>query len=165
MVRQCFRGTDLPEQMARLSHYTRIDATPLTTRESVLEGGYSLYDIKDLQQITDREEVEVHHYGMSLTPEAILYALAQHNLVFGLSATVDIPRQVHNFDLDWLRQKGILIVVDEEDRALVRQLNQEKAEARGNSVHLEVLQGLDLTDQHQQQLEQFVQAVSTEEDF
>jgi len=75
MVRQCFRGTDFSQQMARLSHYVRIDKKPLTTRESLLEGGYSLYDIKDLQQITDREEVEVHHYGMSLTPEAILYAV------------------------------------------------------------------------------------------
>jgi len=165
MMRQCFRGTDFPQEMARLSSYARIDDAAFTTRESLLEGGYSLYDIKDLQQITDREEVEVHHYGMSLTPEAVLYTLAQHNLVFGLSATADIPRQVHNFDLDWLRQKNILIEVDEEDKAIVQELNQRKAAIRKNSIHLDVLQGLDLTDSYQYQLDQFVQAVSTEEDF
>jgi hypothetical protein len=165
MVRQCFRGTDFPEQMARLSHYARIDETPLTTRASLLEGGYSLYDIKDLQQITDREEVEVRHYGMSLTPEAILYTLAQHNLVFGLSATIDIPRQVHNFDLDWLEQKQVLIKTDDEDRAIVRQLNLAKADARKNHIHLDVLHGLDPADSYQQRLDQFLQSVSTEEDF
>ncbi|WP_201374050.1 hypothetical protein [Ktedonobacter robiniae] len=151
--------------MARLSNYARLNETPLTTRASFLEGGYSLYDIKDLQQVTDREEVEVRHYGMYLTPEAILYMLAKQHLVFGLSATVDIVRQVHNFDLDWLREKRILLEVDEEEKAIVHALNQEKAKIRANQVHLNVVQSLDLSDPYQAQLDQLLQAVSTDEDF
>ncbi len=97
MIRHCFQDTVFPEQMALISQFSRSEHEQRTQLGALLDSGYSLYDIEDLQQRTDRAEVEVRHYGMYLTPEMILRALSEHNLVFGLSATADIARHVHNF--------------------------------------------------------------------
>lgn len=98
IMRHCFQDTIYPEEMERVTQYIvphqQEDGTDLG---ALLERGYSLYDMHDPQQITDAEEVEIHHYGMHVTPEVILRSLARHNLVFGLSATADIPVQSHIF--------------------------------------------------------------------
>lgn len=166
MLRHCFQDTQFPEQMAQISQYPRPAHAQRTQLGELLETGYSLYDIEELQQRTDRDEVEVRHYSMYLTPEMILATLARHNLVFGLSATADIPRCVHNFSLDWLDQQEInCIPLDDVDRQIIHTLNEAKAAARGNQIRVVALTDLNATDPYQQNLDRFLTGVATDEDF
>jgi hypothetical protein len=169
LVRHCFQDTVFPEELALISQfsYPRQRSKRQTPLDALLETGYSLYDIHDLQQKTDEEEVEVRHYGMLTTPETILESLAQHNLVFGLSATADIQRYVHHFNLNWLKQRLAQnwISVDDDDHALIQNLNQQKAAIRNNKVDLVVLDGLSPDDEYQQRLHQLILAVEKDEDF
>lgn len=166
LLRHCFKDTTFAEELGHISQFSRSRRQEHPTQLSaLLEIGYSLYDIHDLQQRTDQEEVEVRHYGMHLTPERILCSLAQHNLVFGLSATADIPRHVHHFNLDWLHQQVNSIPLDDADRVLIRTLNNDKAAKRANRVEIALLEGLDGSDDYQRKLDQFLSAVATDEDF
>jgi hypothetical protein len=166
LLRHCFQDTTFAEELTHISQFSRSRRQEHPTQLSaLLEIGYSLYDIHDLHQRTDQEEVEVRHYGMHLTPERILSSLAQHNLVFGLSATADISRHVHHFNLDWLHQQTNSIPLDEADRALIRTLNRDKAAKRANRVEIALLEGLDASDDYQRKLDQFLSAVATDEDF
>lgn len=165
MLRHCFQDTVFPEQMALISQFSRAGHLQRTQLGTLLDTGYSLFDIDDLQQRTDRAEVDVQHYGMYLTPEMILRSLAQHNLVFGLSATADIPRHVHHFNLEWLGQQVKVIPVDDEDKKIIHQLNQEKAAQRNNHISIAVLGDLDPEDPYQDELDQFLSAVATDDDF
>jgi len=166
LLRHCFQDTIYPEELALISQFSRpqIQGHP-TKLNALLETGYSLYDIHDLQQRTDREEVEVRHYGMSLTPEMILGGLACHNLVFGLSATADIRRHVHHFNLDWLEQQVNYIPTDEVDVDIIRSRNDYKATMRNNQIGIALLDGLDPSNDSQYRLDQFLSAVATDEDF
>ncbi len=166
LMRTCFYGTVYPEQIRLISHSSRVEQPLYTERGTLLENGYSLYEIKHLQQVSDVDEVEVRHYGMHLTPEKILHALARSNFVFGLSATADIPRHVHNFDINWLKQQNINVVeLDEEDKLLIQTLTQKKAVGRDNQIHVHYLKGLDFQDDYQKRLEDFIQVLSTHTDF
>jgi hypothetical protein len=166
MLHQCFQETVFPEQMASITHFSRSDNVQRTQMGTLLEAGYSLYDIKDLQQQTDRDEVEVRHYSMHPTPEMVLYSLIRDNLVFGLSATADISRLVHHFNLDWLAQQRVNVIpVDEEDVNIIRGLNQQKATERGNRMNTVVLDDLDQSDPYQHDLDQFLSAAAKHEDF
>jgi hypothetical protein len=165
MIRHCFQDTVFPEQMALISQFSRSEHEQRTQLGALLDSGYSLYDIEDLQQRTDRAEVEVRHYGMYLTPEMILRALSEHNLVFGLSATADIARHVHNFNLDWLAQQVEVIPQDETDKDIIRERNRLKAAARNNKVNMAILDDLDASDEYQRNLDAFLTAVATDEDF
>jgi hypothetical protein len=166
LLRHCFQDTTFAEELAHISLFSRSRRQEHPTQLSaLLETGYSLYDIHDLQQRTDQEEVEVRHYSMHLTPERILCSLAQHNLVFGLSATADIPRHVHHFNLDWLHQQVNSIPLDEADRALIRTLNRSKAAKRANRIKIALLESFDGSDDYQRKLDQFLSAVATDEDF
>ena len=115
----------------------------------MLRYGYNIYDIYHLGQRTDPEEVKLRHYSMYTTPENILLSLVTNNLVFALSATADIPRCVHQFDLNWLReQPGVnYINLDERDIALIKQLSQRKEQAR--NTQLQLLVQPDLVTRHQ----------------
>ena len=165
MRRHCFQNTTFPEQMALISQFSRAGHEQRSQLGTLLDTGYSLYDIDDLQQRTDRDEVDVRHYSMYLTPEMILASLVRHNLVFGLSATADIPRMVHHFNLDWLSQQVTVIPVDDTDVEIIRGCNQQKAKARGNHMHMVVLGDLDSNNPYQRKLDQFLSAVATDEDF
>ena len=166
LMRHCFQDTVFLDELAHVSQFSRTEHREQHTPLSVLlESGYSLYDVHDLQQRADQEEVEVRHYGMHLTPEGILSSLTRHNLVFGLSATADIARHVHHFNLIWLRQQITCIEPDEHDRALIANLNREKAARRANAVEVMPLAGLDASDDYQHRLDQFITAVATDEDF
>ncbi|GCE20914.1 hypothetical protein [Dictyobacter kobayashii] len=169
LVRHCFQDTIFPEELALISQfsYPRRRMSEQSSLDALLESGYSLYDIHDLQQKTDEEEVEVRHYGMLTTPETLLENLALHNLVFGLSATADIQRHVHHFNINWLRQKLAKnwIEVDEEDKKIIHDLNKEKAQIRNNEIDLVVLDALNQEDIYQQRLFEFILAVEKDEDF
>ena len=166
ILRHCYQDTVFPEQMALISQFARSSQGWQDTElDELLDTGYSLYDIIDLQQRTDREEVDVRHYGIYLTPEMILRSLAQHNLVFALSATADIERHLHHFNLRWLRQQVNMIEVDDIDREIIRERNSLKASRRNNHVSTVVLDDLDRNDSYQQALDQFLCAVALDEDF
>ena len=166
LLRHCFENTVFPEELALISQFahTSVLGEP-SELSSLFAQGYSLYDIHDLQQLTDDEEVEVRHFGIHLTPEGILCNLAQHNLVFAMSATADIPRYVHHFHLNWLRQHIPVLPPDKEDIQLISELNRHKAQMRYNQVTLTVLDELHTDDPYQQQLQDFIEQVAKDEDF
>jgi hypothetical protein len=166
IMRHCFQDTIYPEEMERITEYIvphqPEDGTDLG---ALLERGYSLYDIYDPQQITDAEEVEVHHYGMHVTPEVILRSLTRNNLVFGLSATADIPRFVHHFHLNWIHEHMEVHRATPDDIALLRELNQRKAEQRDNHMTLHILPELDAADPDQQAIARYIRQVARDEEF
>nr|BBH91724.1 hypothetical protein KTC_64750 [Thermosporothrix sp. COM3] len=166
IMRHCFQDTIYPDELERITQYIvphqQEDGTDLG---ALLERGYSLYDIYDPQQITDEEEVEVHHYGMHVTPEVILRSLVQDNLVFGLSATADIPRFVHHFHLGWMHQQMKIHEMTTEDVTLIQALNQEKAEKRGNSISLHIVPELNAVDTEQYSIVNYIRQVAKDEDF
>ena len=168
MLRHCFENTIFPEELALISHFAHPsipDPAEPNDLNALLSEGYSLYDIYDLQQLTDDEEIEVRHFGVHLTPESILWSLATHNLVFALSATTDIPRHVHHFHMDWLRDRISVYSPDQEDIALVQALNRKKVEKRKNKATLTVLDDVQRDDPYQHQLWDFIEAVAKDEDF
>jgi hypothetical protein len=166
IMRHCFQDTIYPEEMERITQYIvphqQEDGTDLG---ALLEQGFSVYDIHDPQQITDAEEVEVHHYGMHVTPEVILRSLALNNLVFGLSATADIPRFVHHFHLDWMHQQMEVHKATPEDMELLRELNQRKAEGRDNHITLHILSELNAADVDQYAIARYIRQVARDEEF
>src|SRR5204863_4933164 len=150
ILRQCFNNTDFFDQVAVIPRLPRQQPAQTTQRGSLLSGGYDLFDISDLQQRTDNEEVEVQYYQMLQTPENLLRALAQKFLVFGLSATADLPRCLHHFDLDWIEKQGLLLPIIDEDRADIQQMSAEKAKKRGsNGMSVALVDSLSTTDAFQ----------------
>ncbi|GCE50474.1 hypothetical protein EI42_05832 [Thermosporothrix hazakensis] len=165
ILRQCFQETVFLDQVKQITHYVRVDKLQQTQLQALLETGYSLYNIKDLQQQTDHEEVEVRYYSMYLTPERILSSLIRDNLVFGLSATADISRLVHHFHIDWLERQQALIPINENQKNIIRSLHLEKKRKRNNKIKNVILEGLDLNDPYQHALDQFLSAVAKHDDF
>jgi hypothetical protein len=117
-----------------------------TEFDALLYEGYGVYEIERLGQESDDEEVGFRHYSIYTTPEKMLHDLACNHLVFGLSATADIPRTVRNFHLEWLsRQSGVQVYpVDGDDRNIIAGLNHTKRLARG--THLTVRRVTAFTD-------------------
>ena len=166
MMRQCFRNTDFFDQVATIPRLPGQQQPQNSPRGSLLSGGYNLFDISDLQQRTDNEEVEVRFYQMLQTPENLLRALTQKFLVFGLSATADLPRCLHHFDLDWIEKQGLLLPITDEDRADIQQMSAEKAKKRGsNGMSVALADSLSTTDAFQGRLNQFLAAVVHNDEF
>lgn len=166
MMRQCFRNTDFFDQIITIPRLPRKSQTQTTPRGSLLNSGYDLFDISDLQQRTDNEEVEVQFYQMLQTPENLLHALSEKYLIFGLSATADLPRSVHHFDLDWLEKQGLLLPTTDQDRTDIQEMSIEKAQKRG-SPPMSVVQvdGLNTADDFEKRLHQFLSAVAKSDEF
>ncbi|MBE2182430.1 MAG: hypothetical protein IAE89_03290 [Anaerolineae bacterium] len=136
LLRQCYENTVFQSQIERIVLTGTTDHHEYHTEfDALLNEGYGLYEIERLGQESDEEEVKFRHYSIYTTPERMLLELATNNLVFGLSATADIPRTVRNFHLDWLRQQPNIHVyeVDREDRDIIRDLNARKLRERGNA--------------------------------
>jgi hypothetical protein len=167
VLRHCFESSVFLEQVPQITHFSHADQLRQRTQlGTLLETGYDIYDIKELQQQTDPEEVDVQYYSINLTPEKLLCSLAQHNLVFGLSATADIPRLIHHFHLDWLEQQQVRVLhIDGEDQAIIHNLNQEKASRRDNELRYRELQELDSSDPYQEKLIEFISSVAQHEEF
>ena len=125
-----------------------------------------MYEIRELGQETDPDEVEFHYLSVYSTPERILAGLTRHNLVFGLSATADIPRLVRNFSLDWLRkQDGVnFIDVTHDDIETIQYLNDKKQNQHRHNAIL-VRQTKTLGDYQRMDIRQFIQAVSRDAEF
>ncbi|GHO65582.1 hypothetical protein KSC_044740 [Ktedonobacter sp. SOSP1-52] len=166
IMRHCFQDTIYPEELERITQYiVPHQAEDGTDLGALLERGYRLYDIYDPQQVTDEEEVEVRHYGMHVTPEVILRSLTKDNLVFGLSATADIPRFVHHFHLDWIHQNITVHEATPDDTILLRELNQRKAGKRGNRITLHIVPELNAIDADQHAISHYIRQVASDEDF
>jgi hypothetical protein len=166
IMRQCFDNTDFFDQVATIPRLPRQQSTQATQRSSLLSGGYNLFDIDELQQLTDNEEVEVYYYQMLQTPENLLHTLAEKYLVFGLSATADLPRCVHHFDLDWLEKQNLLLPITDEDREDIQFMSAQKAARRGgHSMSVVQIDGLDRADAFQESLYQFLEAVARNDEF
>lgn len=136
LLRQCYENTIFQSQIERIVLTGTTDHHEYHTEfDALLNEGYGLYEIERLGQESDDEEVKFRHYSIYTTPERMLLDLAMNNLVFGLSATADIPRTVRNFHLDWLKQQPNIHVyeVDAEDRDIIRNLNTRKLSKRGNA--------------------------------
>jgi len=165
LLRQCFRNTVFLEQVGDIAQFPRRPEPQRTARGGLLESGYQLFDIDDLQQRTDQEEVRVRFYQLSQTPENLLRILAQRFLVFGLSATADITRSVHHFDLAWLEEQGLVLPTLLEDRADIEEMSRDKAARRGNTLSMTLVDGLDPHDPIQAPLRPFLDAVTRDEQF
>ncbi len=166
IMRQCFDNTDFFDQVATIPQLPRQQQAQTTQRGSLLSGGYNLFDISDLQQRTDNEEVEVYYYQMLQTPENLLHSLAEKFLIFGLSATADIPRCVHHFDLDWFEKQNLLLPTTDEDRADIQLMSVQKAKKRGgHQMSVAQVDGLDRADPFQERLYQFLEAVAHNDEF
>jgi hypothetical protein len=163
MRRHCFERTDFFWLVPLITQLPRPPRRQYTRFDNLLDSGYGLYEIHDLQQETDAQEVTFRHYSIYTTPEKILHNLTANNLVFGLSATADIPRHVRNFSIDWLKKQTDVVYyeVDKDDIAIIQQLNEQKQSARGNSVKVMRAKKLDKQDR----LMKFIKAVADDEEF
>jgi hypothetical protein len=167
MLRHCFDGTVFINQIKRIRHLPRRSHSQSTQFDHLLDSGFSLYEIQDLQQETDKDEVVFRHYAIHTTPEKILLNLACHNLVFGLSATADLPRCVRNFSDEWLYKQDKLIFheIDHNDIAIIEELNRKKQSERNNQIHVIEANELDTEDPLQQELGIFIDGIADEEGF
>ena len=165
LMRQCFRNTDFFDQVISIPRLPRQQQSHSTQRSSLLHGGYNLFDINDLQQRTDNEEVEVFFYQMLQTPENLLRTLASKHLIFALSATADLRRCIHHFDLDWLENEGLLLPITDEDRNDIQQLSENKAERRGELMTVVQVDGLDTSHPLQERLSNFLHGVTHNDEF
>ena len=165
LMRQCFRNTDFFDQVISIPRLPRQQQSRSTQRSSLLHGGYNLFDINDLQQRTDNEEVEVFFYQMLQTPENLLRTLASKHLIFALSATADLRRCIHHFDLDWLENEGLLLPITNEDRNDIQQLSENKAELREELMTVVQVDELDTSHPLQERLSNFLHAVAHNDEF
>lgn len=166
IMRQCFNNTDFFDQVAVIPRLPHQQQAQTTQRGSLLSEGYDLFDISALEQRTDNEEVEVQYYQMVQTPENLLHALAEKFLLFGLSATADLPRCLHHFDIDWFDKQGLLLPTTDEDRADIQLMNAQKAKQRGgHQMSVAIVDGLDKVNSFQERLSQFLEAVAHDDEF
>ncbi len=165
LMRQCFRNTDFFDQVISIPRLPRQQHSRSTQRSSLLHGGYNLFDINDLQQRTDNEEVEVFFYQMLQTPENLLRTLASKHIIFALSATADLRRCIHHFDLDWLENEGLLLPITNEDRNDIQQLSENKAGLREELMTVVQVGELDTSHPLQERLSNFLHAVAHNDEF
>ena len=170
LKRQSFDNTTFREELKKIRQLPEKSRFQPTRFDKLLDSGYSLYEIEDLRQRSDPDEVKLSHYAMYTTPEKLLLTLTQNNLVFGLSATGDIERCISNFNITWLKrqlkqQDANVIDITPKDREIIAQLNQAKAAKRNNEVSVEVA-SLQLSDSGEfSRLRDYVGALSKTEEF
>jgi hypothetical protein len=112
---------------------------PHVVDDSIYAKGFTLYRLTTgLYQATVPDEARAIQQSLHVTPEYILWQLCQSNLVFGISATGDIPRYVQAFDLPWLERACDFLPVDAEDKALIAHLTERKKAHRTYNVSLEL---------------------------
>lgn len=165
--RQCFEHTVFYDEVQRVHQLPRPRTGQVTGFDSLLEAGYGFYELKKLQQETDPSVVEWAYFSLYSTPDAILATLAEHNLVFGLSATAKLPRYLGGFNLDWLgMQEGVVLhPITEAEYELIRAVNERKKQSRANTIETMRAEELDRTNPFQRQLIESIRAIATEEGF
>jgi hypothetical protein len=149
MLDHCFPQSYLADQVRRIAQLPGIYRDHVTRFDNLLDSGFGLYEIEDLQQVTDKDEVKFRHYAIHTTPEKLLLTLSQKNLVFGLSATADLPRFIKHFNEHWLRKQLNLsehahyFDITDDDEAIIRELNARKLASRQNELEVVLTEELD----------------------
>ncbi len=139
MMRYCFETSDTFQRILRsVKQYPLYPKKADSNYDKLQYNGFGLYEIHDLQDEYDPDEVYLKYYAIFTTPEKVLLGLAKHNLVFGLSATAEIPRLVKNFDIRWLQEQlgSNYIEPDDEDKSCIQQANIDKANRRKNKIQV-----------------------------
>src|SRR5690606_29594811 len=132
MLDHCFPQSYFAGQVRNVSQFPQTYKTQYTRFGNLLSVGFGLYEIQDLQQVTDQDEVKFRHYAIHTSPERVVLSMSQHNLVFGLSATADLSRLVKHFNLPWLKKQlnvesnARYFEVSESDEAIIEELNTQK---------------------------------------
>lgn len=112
---------------------------PGLIRSSTYYKGFNLYKLtRGKYAATLPDEVSLQQKTMHITPEYLLWQLCQSNLVFGISATGDLPRYVKTFDLKWLQDNCDYLPVDQQDTALITQMKEEKEAGRNYDIRFDL---------------------------
>lgn len=151
IMRQAYRTSNFRNVIERINQLPRKHEIQQTRFDNLLEEGFGMYEIHELNQQTDPDEIEFRYYSIFITPEKLISKLAQSNLIFGLSATADMIRIVRNFSDEWFRkqaEEGLLnyIEVTSDDYAIIQSLNDKKKLARKNSIRVVQANELDEID-------------------
>ena len=165
LLRQCYEDTDYRHIVGRISQLPRQHRLQNNRFDELLEQGYGFYEIQELQQVTDPDEVEFRYLTIYSTPEKIMSSLARNNLVFGLSATADVPRLVQNFNMDWLERQEKLTIFDttEADIKIIEYLNSKKQQVRDNQIVVD--EAKTLTDYRREDVIRFIEAIAKDGEF
>ena len=142
LLRHCFETSDTFKKMVKSIHvYPKVGKEVTTNYEYLQYNGFSLYEIMEFTNAqADTEEVRFKYYSIHQTPEKILLNLAKNNLVFGLSATGEIPRLVKNFDTNWLKKQLEENFFETEDADIeeINNANEAKVKKRNNNIHFDI---------------------------
>lgn len=164
ILRHGFETSDTFQRAIKTTKQHPRNKKVLTNYDFLHYNGYNLYEIQDLKQETDKNEIVFNHFAIHTTPEKILLHLAENNFVFGLSATADIPRKLRNFDLAWLKVQLKDNYIDasknKEDKKDIQTLNEEKSKERKNSVAFKLSKSLDEKEEYQVKLKKFIENVA-----
>lgn len=108
-------------------------------RKSIYYKGFNLYKLTtDKYKATSPDEVQIQQKSLHITPEYLLWQLCGSNLVFGISATGDLPRYVKAFDLKWLEDNCHFLPINDQDRALITQMKEDKRQSRNYDIRFDV---------------------------
>ncbi|MCB9231084.1 MAG: hypothetical protein H6581_05455 [Bacteroidia bacterium] len=93
----------------------------------------------------DPNGVQIDQLELLTSPESLIAKISDENLVFALSATVDIPRVVRSFNMKWLEENAHFIPFDEYDIKIISLLKEEKGRIRNSNITLKVSEELPST--------------------
>lgn len=161
MMRYCFQSSDKFQEMLRkIKQYPYQREARDTKLDKFFQNGFGLYEIHDLRDEFDPEEVNIKYYAIFTTPEKVLANLTANNLVFGLSATAEIPRLVKNFDNKWLQKElgTNFIEIDDFDIEDIRKGNEEKQNKRCTKIEVVIADFLDNKISAEKLLNKFIDA-------
>lgn len=160
LMRQTFRTSSFRDDIESITRLPRKHEIQQTRFDNLLDEGFGMYEIHELDQQTDPDEIEFRYYSIFITPEKLISKLAQDNLVFGLSATADMLRIVHNFSDEWFRKQGEdgllnYIEVSSLDYEIIQGRNNEKRGVRKNAIR--VVRANELNEQDHSAIWDFVE--------
>ncbi|MBL0763900.1 hypothetical protein [Marivirga atlantica] len=79
-------------------------------------------------------KVSINHSQLISTPENIIDQLSRKNLVFGVSATIQIPRNVNHYDVAALMKQNYFIDWSPDYKSVIKSKILEKAEERQTQI-------------------------------
>ncbi len=105
--------------------------------------GYSFIKLLNNTAYNDTKSIKLSQIELLTTPEAIIAKLSDNNLVFALSATMDLPRTQNCFNINWIEKNTEYIALTDEDKAMIKRLRDEKANRRNTKLELSIIEELD----------------------
>ncbi len=141
LLNHCFASSSsFQQQLRQIKQHPQHRRKADSNYDKLHINGFGLYEIHSPGYVSDPDEVELRYYALFHTPETVLLNLCRHNLVFGLSATVELPRLVRNFDTAWLRHelRNRYLETTPQDLEGINQANIEKQAIRKNHLAVEV---------------------------